>query len=119
MRYAAVALLVPLLGLSLPAAAEESIGNPGTAQESTTTPRPIKNLERKCGDTKALDQELRGTWHESPIFTSADDAGVTTQLYISDNGRTWTMILRFNTSDRSCILNYGEHAKLGDDALTN
>ena len=117
----AAASVACLLGMGLAARAQDSVGNPGTAKESVANPEVAKNLERKCGDTRALDAELRGTWHETPIFTSAKDeeTGVATLLYISEQGKTWTLVMRFS-SDRSCVLNYGEHAKLGDgEALTN
>ena len=81
------------------------------AQEMTAAPGKIKAIARKCGDTKALDEEWRGTWHESPIFVSAEDEGVATLLYTAERGRTWTLVLRF-ANDRSCVLNYGENAKV-------
>jgi len=120
MRYAmAVAAVAMLLGTTQ-VRAQDDVGNPGRPQESVANPATVKNLERKCGGTQELDDELRGTWHEKPVFTSADDAGVTTLLYTSDRGRTWTLVLRFTSSDRSCVLNYGEHATMGDGgALTN
>jgi len=120
MRYAMALAAMALLVGTGEGWAQDNVGNPGRAQESAANPHTIKNLERKCGGTQELDDELRGTWHEKPVFTSADDAGVTTLLYTSEQGRTWTLVLRFTSSDRSCVLNYGEHATMGDGgALTN
>jgi hypothetical protein len=69
-----------------------------------------------CNDKRTVDSVLRGKYGESPQFHGIDQNGNLMEIYVSKDGKTYTIVVT-TPNQWACMLNGGyEFHPMGQDA---
>lgn len=69
----------------------------------------------RCGPTIGLLQQLQKRYHEVPVWSGQDEAGMDVTVTMSPDGKTWSLVM--GNSDKSCMVSAGNHGKRGGPGL--